>query len=74
MQHLLFIVCQPLTAPDNGVIDCSLGDDGEANPGDTCTFTCDDGYELEGSTSRSCEADGSWSGNETKCTLRMPSM
>ncbi|XP_065903900.1 P-selectin-like [Dysidea avara] len=60
--------CPPLTAPDNGDIDCSLGDDGEANPGDTCTFTCDDGYELGGSTSRTCGDDGSWSGTDTTCT------
>ncbi|XP_065905187.1 sushi, von Willebrand factor type A, EGF and pentraxin domain-containing protein 1-like [Dysidea avara] len=61
--------CPPLTAPDNGDIDCSLGDDGEANPGDTCTFTCDDGYELGGSTSKTCGDDGSWSGTDTTCTI-----
>ena len=63
--------CPPLTAPDNGDIDCSLGDDGEANPGDTCTFTCDDGYELGGSTSRTCGDDGNWSGTDTTCTRGM---
>ncbi|XP_065905188.1 P-selectin-like [Dysidea avara] len=65
------VTCPPLTAPDNGDIDCSLGGDGEANPGDTCTFTCDDGYELGGSTSRTCGDDGSWSGTDTTCT-RIP--
>ena len=65
------VTCPPLTAPDNGDIDCSLGDDGEVNPGDTCTFTCDDGYELGGSTSRTCGDDGSWSGNDTTCTTGM---
>ena len=59
--------CPPLTAPNNGDIDCSLGGDGEANPGDTCTFTCDDGYEQGGSTSRTCGDDGSWSGSDTVC-------
>ena len=63
--------CPPLTAPDNGDIDCSLGDNGEANPGDTCTFTCDDGYELGGSTSRTCGDDGRWSGTDTTCTRGM---
>ena len=36
--------------------------------GDTFTFTCDDGYELGGSTSRTCGDDGSWSGTDTTCT------
>ena len=30
-------------------------------------FTCDDGYKLEGSTERTCEGNGEWSGNDTKC-------
>jgi len=64
-------ICPPLTAPDNGDIDCSLGGDGEANPGNTCTFTCDDGYELGGSTSRTCGDDGSWSDTDTICTKSM---
>ena len=57
----------PLAAPDNGNIDCELGDDGEANVGDTCTFTCNDGFELTGNDSRSCQIDESWSGTETMC-------
>ena len=63
------ITCPPLVdAPRNGDIDCSLGDDGKANPGDTCTYTCDDGYGLqEGSTTRTCQNDGNWSGMEPRC-------
>ena len=62
-------VCPPLTAPDNGDIDCSLGDDGEANPGDTCTFTCDDGHELSGRGRRTCRDDGTWSGLAATCAI-----
>ena len=69
--YSLVPTCPPLTAPDNGMINCSLGGDGEANPGDTCTFTCDDGYELGGSTSRTCGDDGNWSGTDTTCTQGM---
>jgi len=61
-------VCPLLAAPDNGDTDCSLE---VYNPGDTCTFTCDDDYELGGSTSRKCGDDGSWSGIETSCTFGM---
>ena len=57
----------PLSAPSNGMINCILGDDGVANPGDTCDFTCTGGFELVGSASRSCQDDGSWSGSEAMC-------
>ena len=40
--------CQLLTVPDNGIISCSLGDDGQASLGDTCNYTCNSGYELSG--------------------------
>ena len=64
---LLAPTCPPLTAPANGDIDCSLGEDGEANPGDTCTFTCDDDFEAVGSSSRVCMNDESWSGTQPRC-------
>ena len=61
--------CPPLTTPDNGDIDCSLVNDGEANTGDTCTFTCDDNHEfLQGSSTRTCQDDGTWSGTEAMCS------
>ena len=67
----LHIACLQLTAPVNGNIDCSVGDDGETNVGETCTFTCHDGYELSGSVKRSCLNEQSWSGSETMCTPSM---
>ena len=35
--------------------------------GDTCSFTCNTGYELTGSDTRTCQSNGSWSGSETMC-------
>ena len=67
----MLTACQPLTAPDNGDIDCSLGDDGKPSLGDTCTFTCDDGYTLTGSVNRSCKIDETWSGTEPQCIRGM---
>ena len=66
---LLFIVCLPLVAPDNGNIDCSLD---THNRQDTCTFTCNDGFRLEGSVRRTCQFSNrrrhpSWNGNEAHC-------
>ena len=46
---------------------CSLGDDGVPSYEDTCSFTCNTGYELTGSDTRTCQIDGSWSGSETMC-------
>ena len=35
--------------------------------GDTCSFTCNTGYELTGSDTRTCQSDGSWSGSDNVC-------
>ena len=35
--------------------------------GDTCSFTCDAGYELPGSRSIYCQDDGEWNDTETLC-------
>ena len=34
---------------------------------DTCTFSCNGGYELQGSNSGTCLADQSWSGGLPSC-------
>ena len=46
---------------------CSLGDDGVPSYEDTCSFTCNTGYVLTGSDTRTCQSDRSWSGSETIC-------
>ena len=35
--------------------------------GETCSYTCSTGYELTGSDTRTCQSDGSWSGNDGVC-------
>ena len=64
---LLIVQCLPLTNPDNGTINCSLGDDGVPSYEDICRFTCNSGYELTGSDTRTCQSDGSWSGIDSVC-------
>ncbi|XP_065900911.1 uncharacterized protein [Dysidea avara] len=61
------VPCPSFTDPDNGMITCSLEDDGVPSYEDTCSFTCNTGYELTGSDTRTCQSDGSWSGTETMC-------
>ncbi|XP_065909622.1 uncharacterized protein [Dysidea avara] len=61
------VPCISLTDPNNGMVYCSLGDDGISSFEDTCNFTCNTGYELTGSDTRTCQSDGSWSGTESMC-------
>ena len=32
------------------------------------TYTCDVGYTLQGSNTRTCQSDGQWSGSVPQCT------
>ena len=59
--------CPPLTAPDDGTIDCSLGDDGFATEGGSCSFACGGTFVLRGSSSRACQNDVTWDGTEVDC-------
>ena len=51
------------------MISCSMGDDEILSYEDTCNFTCNTGYELTSSDTRTCQSDGSWSGNNTMCEI-----
>ena len=53
------------------MINCSLGDDGVHSYEDTCSFTCNTGYELTGSDTRTCQSNGSWSGSDDVCRRGM---
>ena len=46
------------------MVNCSLGDDGVPSYEDTCSFTCNTGYELTGSDTRTCQSNGSWTGSD----------
>ena len=59
--------CPPLHDPNNGKISCSLGEDNVLSYEDTCSFTCNTGYELTGSDTRTCQSVGSWSGSDDVC-------
>jgi len=65
--NYLLVLCLSLIDPNNGKITCSLGDDEAPSYEDMCDFTCNTGYELTGSDIRTCQSDGSWSGNNTIC-------
>ena len=53
-------------APINGTLQCPNG----ATTGvfeNTCTFSCNAGYELQGSNNGTCLANQSWSGGDPIC-------
>ena len=71
MTNLAFILlasCPSLSDPSNGMISCSLGDDRVPSYEDTCSFTCNTGYKLIGSETKTCQSNGSWSGTNVVCT------
>ena len=50
------------------MISCSLGGDGVPSNGDACTYICNTGYVLTGSSTRTCQSDGTWIGSDAMCT------
>ena len=65
-----FIVeCLGLTDPMNGMVACSLINNPNFSYEDICSFTCDTGYELTGSSERTCQSNGSWSGSPVSCII-----
>ena len=64
----LLLGCPSLNDPSNGMISCSMGGDGvPGNAGGTCTYTCNTGYVLTNSNTRTCQSDGNWSGSAPMC-------
>jgi len=65
---MLDIQCDNPPTPSNGAItSCSSGNIIQSYEGDTCSFTCNTGYQLTGSDITTCQSDGSWSNTETAC-------
>ena len=58
----LVVSCGSLSAPTDGTIQIS-----EVTFGALANFVCDEGFNLIGSSSRQCQANGNWSGNDTSC-------
>ena len=53
----------------NGMMSCSMINVPLFSYEDTCRFTCNTGYELTGSSQRTCQSDGSWSGSPVSCII-----
>lgn len=59
--------CAQLPRPENGDIAFS-----GAGAGATATYSCMTGFDLVGAPTRTCEADGNWSGAAPTCAVRCP--
>ena len=59
--------CGALDAPDHG--DVSLTG---TTFDSTATYSCSDGYVLEGEQTRTCQADTEWSGTAPHCRRKCP--
>ena len=60
---LLEILCPGLDAPANGTVDVP-----SRTVGSMATYSCDDGFRLvDGSTTRTCEENGQWTGLQPTC-------
>ena len=63
--QLLEILCNN---PANiWTVNCNSSSVTTGYDGDTCSFTCNTGYELTGNGTRTCQSDGSWSGSYDVC-------
>ena len=56
-------MCPGLSAPENGSVSVSKGED----VGSIATYTCDEGFKLVGQSTRSCQENGAWDGTEPLC-------
>ena len=65
----VIVQCPPLTVPIDGMISCSLINSPVFSYEDTCSFTCNTGYELTGSSeTRTCQSNETWSSSDVFCS------
>lgn len=60
------VTCPNLVAPPNGIVDS-----GEMNYGSDVMYQCNKGYQLIGDTLRTCQTDGTWSGQDPRCDCKL---
>ncbi|XP_073448937.1 P-selectin-like isoform X2 [Aquarana catesbeiana] len=62
----LVVSCIDLQIPANGNINCT-GEHGKSQYKSFCNFSCDEGYELNGTRSVFCQKTGEWSESTPTC-------
>ena len=69
MCYKYVVSCTSFSNPENGIVGCSTREDTAVLYEDVCFFSCNTGYELTGSTERTCQSEGSWSGSPVSCII-----
>ncbi|KAI5627606.1 hypothetical protein C0J50_12841 [Silurus asotus] len=59
------VQCPGLKTPQDGSVSCT---DQTLSLGSVCSFSCSEGFILEGASSTECTKTGDWSANVPKCT------
>ena len=67
MLCMYLVSCPTINEILDGAVDCEFESNATPSIGETCSFTCNTGYEITGSDTRTCQSDGSWSGTATMC-------
>ena len=60
--HAVIVKCDDLIAPANG----DVNQPGNS-VGTVASYTCNDGFQLIGDKTRTCQKDGEWSGADPVC-------
>ena len=60
---LLTVDCGSLPDPANGSVNHTAG----TTVGRNATYSCNTGYNLVGDSTRTCQAEGNWSGSASTC-------
>ena len=66
--YIYIVTCEDLETPSDGNINCNSNNQ-PLQYQDICTFQCNDGYEVQGSIVRQCEASGEWNGSRIQCNI-----
>ncbi|XP_014320595.1 E-selectin isoform X1 [Myotis lucifugus] len=59
--------CDPVPRPQSGWVQCRHAPAGELTPSSSCTFGCEDGFQLHGAASLECMARGQWTQEAPSC-------
>ncbi|XP_059530992.1 E-selectin isoform X4 [Myotis daubentonii] len=61
--------CAPVHRPQSGWVRCRHGPAGELTLSSSCTFGCEDGFQLHGAARLECTARGQWTQEAPSCQV-----